>query len=188
MARQSMLILLALGLGLGLTLGLGLIDAPNAYSQILEELDRYIRQLPPEQQSPYSNPQIARDIQEIDLPVYDQPPSTDANINTPDRVNTTNVKAIDFQVNQTYGSPFVIDAQYQNGTLALDVKRYFDCVVDTSVPLYESQGIGFKNTSKSEYVKILEGCISTQWNEQREQEQLMALSPMERALKEKSNS
>ena len=39
MARQSMLILLALGLGLGLTLGLGLIDAPNAYSQILEELN-----------------------------------------------------------------------------------------------------------------------------------------------------
>ena len=48
-----------------------------AYDQLLQELDRYI-ELPPEQQSPYSNLQGAKHIQEIDIPVYNQPPSTES--------------------------------------------------------------------------------------------------------------
>lgn len=128
------------------------------------------------------NADEARRITEVDLPVWNQPPAVDFNKFTPDRPNSTNIEAIDWRTNETLGLLYVWDAQYQNETVALAVPEYFNCVVASNTDLYEQQGIAFKNESKAEYIASLEQCIAIQWIKSNLVNQLMEVSPMERAL------
>ena len=147
-------------------LGLGLLQLQVTSGQLLK----------------IPNADEARRITEVDLPVWNQPPAVDFNKFTPDRPNSTNIGAIDWRTNETLGLLYVYDAQYQNETVALTVPEYFNCVVASNADLYEQQGIAFKNESKTEYIASLEQCIAIQWVKSKLVNQLIKVSPMERAL------